>query len=97
MSITDHDEIIVSLGQDGGIPVNLHDGIALYIADGIEPGSFLRAVFENNLTESFARADLYSRACMFYIVQWLYQHCPNPARGSKEAVEAWIKRRGMNG
>ncbi len=89
MSLTEPNEILLSLGMTR-IPDNLHDGIMRYIAHGIQPGSFLTAVMANDLTESFARADMHSRATLFFIVEWLYQHCPITARGSNEAVRAWI-------
>lgn len=69
----------------------LRDGLKLYIEQGYEPGSFLMAVLENNLAESFARADNINRYLMFEIVSWLYNEVPMACWGSKERVKAWME------
>jgi len=54
------------------------------------PGRFLRAVLENDLRESFARADLSNRAAMFDIVCYLHNFAPFNCWGSSERVKSWL-------
>ena len=66
-------------------------GLWLYITRGIEPGSFLMAVLENNLMEAFGRADEMNRGSMFEICQFVYNHLPAACHGSPEKVSRWMK------
>lgn len=71
------------------LPRGLRDGVRRYIEDGEYPGSFLRAVLNNNLREAFATADADNRQLLFHIVAWFYNEAPGPCWGSEEAVKAW--------
>jgi hypothetical protein len=73
------------------LPEHMQEGMKLYIEKGIKPGHFLRAVLENNLVESFARADDINIKNMFNWADFMYNQCPEEARGSKEKVEQWIQ------
>jgi len=75
------------------LPRGLVGGMKRYLEDGIIPGSFLRAVLENNLSESFAQADLENRARMHDIVMFLYNDIPMDAWGSPEKVQKWAEER----
>lgn len=79
------------------LPEHMQDGARLYIERGIEPGGFLTAVLENNLTAAFGRADGTNKLRMQDWVEWLYWDIPSPAWGSKEKVTQWIANRGMEG
>ncbi len=72
------------------VPQSTIRGIARYVEHGIPPGGFLTAVLENNLKESFARADEYNRRAMFDIVMLLYNYAPSNCWGSPERVAAWM-------
>jgi hypothetical protein len=74
-----------------GLPEHMQDGFRLYIEHRIPMGSFGTAVLENNLCESFARADHINRERLFDIVQWLYMNAPSPCWGSREKVNAWLE------
>jgi hypothetical protein len=69
----------------------------LYIEEGIIPGSFLEAVIQNNLIESFSRADSLNIERMFYIARFVYAEMPRQAWGSKEIMENWSNAGGLNG
>lgn len=88
MPLTTEPAIMASLASSG-VPGNLHDGIERWITHGIQPGSFLTAVFENDLMEAFARADMFSQMNMFSIVSWIYSHAPMGCRGSRTAMQEW--------
>ncbi len=72
------------------LPEGLRDGVKWYIEDGVPPGGFLTAVIQNDLTESFARADENNIRRMFDIVKWFYNEAPRDCWGSKEAMERWV-------
>lgn len=72
------------------LPPALQDGVKLYIDHGIEPGSFLRSVLENDLREACARADHINRHRLFEIVQCLWNEIPAECWGSPEKVNRWI-------
>ncbi len=72
-----------------GLPESLRGGVQRYIEEGSMPGGFLTAVLENNLMESFSRADEVNQVLMFQIVKWFYNDAPRGCWGSKEAVKNW--------
>jgi len=74
------------------LPQHMRGGARRYIESGIlGGGSFLEAVFENNLVEAFGRADDINIAAMRQWAQFLYGECPLPCWGSKEKVRLWCK------
>ena len=72
------------------IPQRIKDSLDRYIIHRIPTGGFLRAVLENNLKESFARADDENLKCMFEIVNYCYNEIPSICWGSPEKVKAWL-------
>lgn len=81
----------VDLAAQHGVPEQNRTGLAWWIVDGLQPGGFLTAVLENNLSQAFARADPINRAAMFQIVSFLYNEAPGPCWGSPEKVRAWYE------
>ena len=65
-----------------------------YVNHGLEPGSFVRAVLENNLAMAFAKADIYNERALKQIVTYVFNKIPHNSWGSPEAVENWLKRFG---
>ncbi len=80
-----------------GVPPHLHGGLVRYVLQGITPGGFLVAVLSNNLAESFGRADEASRAGLFNVVSFVYNHIPDMAWGSLDRVREWCERGGLEG
>ena len=78
------------------IPAHMWDGLHLYITEGIEPGSFLSAVLQNDLRRACEAADDVNRHRLRDYVQFLYCHAPHDCWGSPEKYSAWIKRGGLN-
>jgi len=76
------------------IPERTLDGIKRYVEDRIPPGGFLTAMLENNLTESFGRADKENREALYEIVGYVYNKTPSVCWGSPEKVKKWLKREG---
>lgn len=73
------------------IPNNIKDSIDRYVEHGISPGSFTRAVLENNLANAIGRSDDYSYNNLSAIVRYVYNKIPSNCWGSKEAVEKWME------
>jgi len=77
------------------LPEHIRGGAKRYIEDGIPPGDFLQAVFEDKLVTSFALADETNIERMFDIAKFLYNEAPLDCRGSKENMETWIGHKGL--
>lgn len=63
-----------------------------YAQKGWLPGSFCEAVLENNLMESFGRADMGNRDALFEICSYVYNELPSSCHGSPEKVKEWIEK-----
>ena len=74
------------------LPEHMRDGMRLYIEQGIEGGSFMMAVLENNLVRAFSCADSINSARMRDFAAFLYMEAPSQCWGSREKVVAWIER-----
>ena len=68
-------------------------GLRNYVDHGIPPGSFLRAVLENNLVKAFACADDENTLSMHEIVKYCYNELPHICWGSPEKVENWMEKK----
>jgi ferredoxin len=72
------------------IPENILGGIRRYVDSHIQTGGFLRAVLENDLSDSFARADSTSRRILPDILRYLMWDVPGDCWGSPEKVKLWL-------
>jgi hypothetical protein len=73
------------------VPPLVLESLDRYVQHHIEPGGFLRAVLENNLEKSFARADMQNRYALFDIVSYIYNDVPMRCCGNEERVKEWLK------
>ncbi len=73
------------------IPEHMHDGVRLYVENGVEPGGFLYAVLTNDFKEACGRADSTNRECLFEWAGFIYNELPSQCQGSPEKVQAWIE------
>jgi hypothetical protein len=60
--------------------------LQLYAEHGCEPGSFLRAVLENDLFEAVSRADSEAASSLPDIVRYIYNNIPMGIWGSRHNV-----------
>ena len=81
----------------GRLPEHMQDGMRLYIEKGIPPGSFQRAVLENDLMEAFRRADDTNAFRMRDYAVFLHSQAPCGCYGSPQHVKDWIAHRGLEG
>ncbi|MAH48465.1 hypothetical protein CMI37_21750 [Candidatus Pacearchaeota archaeon] len=79
------------------LPEHLRGGVKRYIEHGLIPGGFLKAVLDNDLKESFARADETSTARMWDIVKFMYNEAPSQCWGTPALVEGWHTAGGFAG
>lgn len=79
------------------IPPTVAARLVRYIQSGEEPGSFLRAVLENNLRDAVGGADAVNSKLLFVYVHYLYNEAPSLCWGSPERVRAWIRAGGLIG
>ena len=75
------------------IPRHTQYGLDSYVKDRQYPGSFLRALLENNLKNAVGYADDQNKENLVDIVIYCYNNIPSICWGSKEEVEAWLERR----
>jgi len=68
-------------------------GLIRYIEEHIEPGDFLMAVLENNLSEACGRADDDNIENLPAFCAFLYNEAPAACHGSPEKVSAWLAMR----
>ena len=61
-----------------------------YVANGIYPGNFLKAVLSNDLKGAFAYADDENRADLHEIVRYVYNNTPSVCQGTPDKFAAWI-------
>ena len=73
------------------IPEYMHGGLVRYFFYHIDPGSFLRAVLENDLMGAFGQADEENMHRMPAYAAFLYSTAPPGSYGSPEAVKAWLE------
>jgi hypothetical protein len=72
------------------LPKHLRDGMRRYFEHGIETGSFLRAVLENDQVKTFMYGSDESRLGLSSIAVFLDTEAPAEAWGSAAKVQAWI-------
>ena len=68
----------------------IKESLDRYVNNKVSPGSFLLAVLQNDLKESFSRADHINRNRLFEIVSYCYNNIPETCWGSPEKVHAWL-------
>lgn len=79
------------------IPPHMHDGILLYVLDGIPMGSFGNAVLANDFMDAAGRADEDNFRALGNWARFLYNYVPGNCKGSPERVRSWIGGGGLRG
>lgn len=72
--------------------VELEASIMRYVNDGVPTGGFLNAMLENNLVETFGRADTESTLAIPRLINLLYNDVPSTCWGSPKKVAKWFQR-----
>lgn len=71
------------------IPQHTLDALARYLDRGLEPGSFLRAVIENDLRGAYLRADKENRLALPALIEWMECSIPSAAWGHPGVIDDW--------
>jgi len=74
------------------LPEHIRKAVKAYVEDRIQPGGFLTAVIQNNLVESFKRADHINIKRMSDIVEFFYNEVPSACWGSSEKMKKWLNK-----
>lgn len=96
MERTEEQELVHKLAMTP-IPPHMHDGIVQYILTGRPTGSFLTAIFENDLKGACNRADHENQKIIFDYVFFLYNNAPSACWGSEARHQEWIRIGGLRG
>lgn len=72
------------------IPQRTIDTIDGYFKHGMQPGSFVRCVLENDLQGAAATADFENRVALFDIAKYVFNNLPIGCHGSPRIVNEWL-------
>lgn len=89
------DALLVAMASNE-IPRQMQEGIIRYLCHGIRPGSFLCAVFANNLALASIHADPSNAIVMDVYGKFLINNMPEFIKGemvwgSERAIDRWVK------
>ena len=84
-------------GWEYYIPRRMEQGIVNYINHHIMPGSFLQAIFENNLVDAVGQADPQNLYNLPAYASYLYNEVSADCWGSPEKVKKWVAMRNPKG
>lgn len=72
---------------------HMEPGVRLYVEEGIQPGSFMRAVLANDFMGAVKRADSSNGELLREWAQFVYNYLPSDCWGSYKTVDDW---KGLN-
>lgn len=75
--------------QEFYIPERMLEAIDRYVKQGIPPGSFLTAIFSNDLVGAAGKADDENLRNLPAYADYLYNRIPSSCWGSREIVNGW--------
>lgn len=79
------------------LPESAQRSMRLYVEKGIPTGGFLERVLCNDLVGAAGAADHFNMQALDKYAGWLYNDAPRACWGSVDAVDAWIRHKGMEG
>lgn len=76
----------------GRVPIEIREALWNYFAFGFEPGSFIRAVLENDFSRAVTTAhSLLPVESLRQLAKWLGHYAPYKSFGNRERVNAWVE------
>lgn len=75
---------------DSGLPHYMAQGMEHYLFDRVQPGSFLLAVFQNDLKQAALRADSQNLSLLGRWGLFMWKNVPSDCQGSEKKVAAWL-------
>lgn len=79
------------------IPDHMQDGLTMYLLHGIHPGSFLEAVFCNQLAQAATQADDINQQSLLSYANFLEGTAPIDSWGDPLKFNNWINNAGIIG
>ena len=79
------------------VPGYMLPGLARYVMYGIKPGSFLKALMENDFLKIVTKADNENKSCLLNWALVVYSYLPMGCCGSPAKVKNWIEKGGLKG
>jgi hypothetical protein len=80
------------------VPVRyMAEAVQRYIEEGVPTGSFLTALFSNDLIQAFRCADAVNTTAMREWAMFMVNEMPSDCQGSEAKVQAWKARGGIAG
>lgn len=79
------------------IPEHLWDGVRGYILFGLENGSFLTAVFANDLLNAATSADQVALDRLPDLMRFMHNYAPEVCWGAKSVRDSWRRMGGVEG
>lgn len=80
-----------------GLPAHMVWGVVRWICYGIEPGSFLKAVIDNDLRKAVVQADDTNINFLKEWAQFFHNTAPHGCSGDRTIARIWQERGGMQG
>lgn len=77
--------------QEFYIPDRMMPSLRRYIEEKIQPGDFLTAVIQNDLSEACSRADDENMRNLPAYAAYLYNEAPAVCHGSKKIMKEWLE------
>jgi len=73
------------------IPPHMLGALRRYVENRLEPGSFLTAVIQNDLSAAVSYADDFNLRNIPAYVGWLHNKAPATCWGSAAAMQQWLE------
>lgn len=83
------DGLVRMHNPDCFVPEHNAGGIIRYVEFGIDPGSFLSALIDNDLSNAVVCADGVNSRHIASIVKWFFNYAPSPCWGHPGARNDW--------
>lgn len=79
------------------IPQHMWGAVRRWVDQGIEGGSFLMAVMNNDFMGAVSKADDSNILCLKQWAMFVYNDLPSGCWGSEEKCNSWTQKGGMRG
>ena len=72
------------------LPEPFKEEVRKYVEEGIETGSFLKYILENDLFRTMMFAHLDNQECIKDVVLWIWNQLPSETYGTPDKVNKWL-------
>ena len=75
--------------EEYNLPDYMKPGVLRWVIDGVPPGSFLTALFQNNLHYAVMKSDQTNYERLFGWVLFVHYNVPSKCHGSADVMSNW--------